>query len=232
MWSGSAGIAWVPPEASAVSDLREYWDRRYAAGGISGAGSVGALRAWKHQVIRSCADPASPVLDVGCGDLSFWHDCLPEAYTGLDFSTTIIARNQRRYPDRHWICSPASVRPPVTAPVVTCLDMLFHILDEGEYRRTLATLCACSERWIFVYTWYTNPIPALLWRIRLDLLRAFRIRGLIATFFDTSTDQTYEAYRPFQEYLPIFETAGFDLVRFAPYDESGGMYVFRKREAA
>lgn len=215
-----------------MSDPRKYWDERYAAGGTSGAGSIGALRDWKHQIIRSYAGTPASVIDIGCGDLSFWHGNPPVTYTGIDISSVIIARNQRRYPEHRWICAPGSARPPVSAPVVLCLDMLFHILDETEYRRTLETICACSERWIFAYTWYANPIPALLWRIRWELLRAFRIRGMIATFFDPSSDQTYETYRPFREYLPIFEAAGFDLVRFAPYDESGGMYVFRKREVS
>jgi hypothetical protein len=213
-----------------VSNPRKYWDRRYAAGGTSGLGSVGTLRDWKHQVILSYAGTPASVIDVGCGDLSFWHGCPPESYTGIDLSTVIIARNQRRYPDRRWICSPGSVRPPVTAPVVLCLDLLFHLLDETEYRRTLETLCACSERWIFIYTWHTNPIPAIRWQIRVDHLRHLRLRAFAASFWDLTSDHVYEQFRNLRTDLPLFTAAGFDLDRFVPYDQVGGMYVFRKRE--
>lgn len=211
-----------------MDNPRDYWNERYAAGGTSGPGSVGALRDWKRGVVLSTAGPLTSVIDIGCGDLSFWDGCPPAQYTGLDLSTVIIARNQRRFPDRRWICGAASVHPPVSAPVVLCFDVLFHILDETEFRRTLASLCACSEQWIFIYTWHTNPIPALRWQIRFDLLQHLRFRALAATFGDLTSDQTYEKFRNLQEYLPIFAAAGFDLHRFAPYDQIGGMYVFRR----
>jgi hypothetical protein len=179
-------------------------------------------------MVLTYAGPLASVIDVGCGDLSFWRRCPPVAYTGIDFSSTIIARNQIRFPDRRWICSPASQPSPVSAPVVLCFDVLFHILDETEFRRTLASLCACSEQWIFIYTWHTNPIPALRWQIRFDHLRHLRLRALAASFGDLTSDQTYEKYRNLQEYRPAFAAAGFVLHRFAPYDQIGGMYVFRR----
>jgi 2-polyprenyl-3-methyl-5-hydroxy-6-metoxy-1,4-benzoquinol methylase len=209
--------------------LQNYWDERYDAGGTSGPGSIGALQNWKHQTISAYIDPFTSVIDIGCGDLSFWGNRLPATYTGIDFSTVVIAHNLIRFPDRQWICGPASEKHPISAQAVICFDVLFHIMDENEFRQVLTSICSYSEQWIFIYTWYTNPIPTLRWQIRLKHLRNFRLQALIESFRDLTNDQVYERFRNLQEYLPIFDDAGFDLYQFIPYDQIGGMYIFRRR---
>ena len=49
-----------------------YWEIHYHLGGTSGAGSVDKYRAWKWEAITTYLPKVEHVVDVGCGDLSFW----------------------------------------------------------------------------------------------------------------------------------------------------------------
>lgn len=76
----------------------QYWENRYRKGGTSGAGSTGEYRKWKWGIIESYVGNVDDVLDVGCGDLSFWEgrDC--PKYLGLDISPTIIEKDRQLRP--------------------------------------------------------------------------------------------------------------------------------------
>jgi 2-polyprenyl-3-methyl-5-hydroxy-6-metoxy-1,4-benzoquinol methylase len=82
--------------------------------------------------------PHIPVLDVGCGDLSFWHwsdkplrwrTC--HDYTGLDISPYTIYHNQLKKPNWRFlnidICK--QYIPWLKRDVVLCLDVIHHIMN-------------------------------------------------------------------------------------------------------
>jgi hypothetical protein len=195
-----------------VVQTQQYWNSRYAAKGTSGPGSVGLSRAWKWGVItRHCPNYGnSSVIDVGCGDLSFWEQRdLPATYLGIDMSEVIIRRNQAGYgsPTAHFINSRAEERQPISAPVVFCFDVLFHVLDERQYLAILENLCSYSQDYLFVYTWIRNPFrdPLIVSR---QICR-FRFRDLVTGV--VSGHDAYQMYRDFSLYLPVFERRGFRL---------------------
>lgn len=72
------------------------WDVRYRLGGSSGWGSVGASKYWKWSVIDRYINPIDDVVDVGCGDLTFWdgRDC--QRYVGIDPSSYVIKKNRMK----------------------------------------------------------------------------------------------------------------------------------------
>jgi hypothetical protein len=146
-----------------------YWENHYKCRGSSGEGSVGNNREWKWRTIMLYAQEIDDVIDIGCGDLSFWEDCKlapkPSRYLGLDVSSTIIDRDRREYPDRSFRV--ADARTPILglkARIVLCLDLLFHIMDDDTFVRILENLCDYSLDWIFVFTWCRNPFN-LRWRL-------------------------------------------------------------------
>jgi hypothetical protein len=51
---------------------KEYWENRYASGGTSGCGSIGKLKEWEWKAITEYLPTPDHIIDVGCGDLSFW----------------------------------------------------------------------------------------------------------------------------------------------------------------
>jgi len=50
----------------------DYWERHYSKGGSSGPGSIGNYRSWKWNTILEFENSIDDVIDIGCGDLSFW----------------------------------------------------------------------------------------------------------------------------------------------------------------
>ena len=121
-----------------------------------------------------------------------------------------IEINQKKKSTWNFICSDASkyhTFPP--ADVVFCHDMLFHIMDDGTYNGILNNLTRYSDKFIFIYTWLVNPLEP-----RTD-------------------DGRYQKYRDFNLYIPIFEKAGFELVKMIPspkiLDKYGAMWIFKRK---
>jgi hypothetical protein len=221
----------VEHQSSIAAQTKLYWDRRYAGNGDSGPGSVGYSRAWKWGIItRYCPDyHESSLIDVGCGDLSFWDQrSLPNSYTGIDMSRVIIQKNQMKYGSNgaRFVNCGAEERQPISARIVLCLDMLFHILDEQQYVAILENLCAYSAEYLFVYTWIKNPFldPALAGNLVMRLKFRDLVTGLL-----WGRDR-YQMYRDFSSYLRIFHDRGF---RLETVELAGGlnpyaaMMVFR-----
>jgi len=200
---------------------KAWWERRYREGRPSGPGSVGRGRAWKWKVITEYAGGPRSVVDVGCGDLSFWEDRDCPDYTGIDIACNIIAQDRVARPDWVFICANAAEKQSVGGDVVLCLDLLFHIMNTDDFKAILRNLCSYSERWIFVYTWTVNPFTdgpnSEMWRAR----------------GKTVTDDRFQYYRPLRDYLPLFNERGFKLVeaRCPPWGGIGELFVFKKNRA-
>jgi len=188
----------------------EYWEKRYREGGKSGRGSVGASREWKWSIIRKHVTLVDDVVDVGCGDLSFWEGRTCERYFGVDISPYIIKRNAEKRPDWAFIAWPAERRLPLRGRVVLCLDVLFHILDDEVATKIMDNLCEYSSEWVVIHAWWRNPFEGKV------------------------NDELYQAYRPLDKAL--FTGRGFDCVEEAPAPEEvnpyGAMYIFRKKAPA
>ena len=139
--------------------MEEYWEERYASGSASGCGSIGPSRTWKWDIINCYLPKIDRIIDVGCGDLSFWEGRSYKDYTGIDISKTIIERNREKRPKWNFIVSPAETYiNGVTGECVFCLDTLFHIMDDGTFISILENLCYYSTKYIFIHTWFRNPL--------------------------------------------------------------------------
>ncbi|MBA3044795.1 MAG: class I SAM-dependent methyltransferase [Euryarchaeota archaeon] len=202
---------------------KDYWEERYKQGKGSGEGSIGSYKKWKWEIIKHHVKDLDDILDVGCGDLSFWEgqDC--QKYTGIDFSSIIIENNQKLHPDWKFIVASASDQLNVSARIVLCLDVLFHIMDENTYIKILNNLGLWSNEWLLIFTWEKNPFD-----------KRKGIRKILTK--PKVTDGAYQYYRDFSKYVNILESHGFILLEtrsidLSPSDESrpiGAMYVFKK----
>jgi hypothetical protein len=211
-----------------------YWEGNYRKGGTSGPGSVGSLRQWKWENIVKYSGPITEVIDVGCGDLSFWEGKTPPSrYVGIDISQTIIDRNRERWPSSTFICSSADRTLELEqARIVFCLDVLFHIMDDGIYENILANLMRYSSEWIFVYTWRKNPFASPIFRTRVAFSSILHGKiGLgLANVGDRSSDGVYQKYRKFEDYLPLFLENGFAIKNnetSGRLEDLGSLYVFQ-----
>jgi len=190
-----------------------YWDNRYKNGGTSGQGSIGELRSWKWNIIKKYNGIRESVIDIGCGDMSFWeNNKLPLNYIGIDFSDVIIQKNIKKYPkSQFYTKSSASTPLHICADTVICFDMLFHIMNDSDYIQTLQNICTYSNNQIFIYTWIINPLPKK-W-----------------IFFETLSD-TYEKYYNPIIILKIILNNGFILKNLETnnIDKYGAMFIFEK----
>jgi len=210
----------------------DYWERRYSKGGFSGPGSIGNYRSWKWNTILEFENSIDDVIDIGCGDLSFWEGRNCSRYIGIDGSPTIISRNRNLRPSWEFILSSADILQPAQGKIVFCFDLLFHIIDDEIYKKILYNLCKYSQDWIFIYTWHKNPFRNIKIRYRVALKRIIdgNILNAIKVLLGSDTDYEYQKYRNLIDNLDIFEKNGFKLIKVIPipYDSWGAMYVFRK----
>jgi len=201
----------------------EYWEKRYRAGGDSGAGSVGEIREWKWRIIERYAGKVDDVIDVGCGDLSFWKNRDCPRYLGLDTSHTIVERDRHERPKWEFRVHRAEVAlESAPARIVLCLDVLFHIMNDQQFDQILENLCRFSKEWIFIYTWIRNPFD-LQWALgRLKNRTIPNLKWML-----TGSDGEYEKFRSLENYLRIFAGAGFELVH-KEIRGIGAMYAFTR----
>lgn len=208
-----------------------YWESRYQSGGTSGIGSIGKGKAWKWGIIDHYAPNIQSVVDVGCGDLSFWSGRKCEDYTGIDVSSTILERNKSSHPEWRFILSSSDkFLNGLKRECVFCFDLLFHIIDEDVFVNTLHNICRYSSHYIFVSTWKRNPFS------RVGSVRRFLRTGdtniLRYLIFPAKTDMKYQYFRLLNDYSGIFREHGFCLL--GEHESSNAedcMYVFEKKQA-
>jgi hypothetical protein len=214
----------------------QYWDQRYIEEGTSGEGSIGEKGDFKWSIIDKHVPILQSVVDVGCGDLSFWakRDC--NDYTGIDISKSIVERNRILRPDWEFIWSNAETSiEGLTKDTVFCFDVLFHIMNDETYHEILENLTHYSRNHIFIYTWIRRPfqktrlIKRLLEAVvKFKPFRAIRLLKRIL-LSDLNTDGEYQYYRPLERDIGIFEEKGYRLAEIARHpDKIGAMYVFER----
>ena len=157
------------------------------------------------------------MVDVGCGDLSFWEARHCKSYIGIDIAENIIDENRGKRPE--WKFIPANAKDKIEGikgRVVFSLDLLFHIMNTDDFVKILENLCYYSMEWIYIYTWSINPFLQEKWQ----------------KLGKTVTDDKFQYYRPLRDYLEIFLSRGFNLeaTRWPPWGGIGELFVFRKSE--
>lgn len=214
----------------------QYWDQRYINDGTSGAGSIGDYRDFKWSIIDKHVPFLQSVVDVGCGDISFWERRECKNYTGIDISRAIIERNRILRPDWEFIWSNAETRiEELSKDTVFCFDVLFHIMNDKTYLKILENLTYYSRNHIFIYTWISSPFRKTRLMKRLytavTKLKLFKAVELVKKILskNLNTDGKYQYFRPLERDLWLFEEKGFKLVEIVRHlNNIGAMYVFAR----
>jgi len=140
---------------------REYWERHYAQGGTSGAGSEGPLARFKAQVVNDfVADNGiSSVIEFGCGDGRQLALADYPQYLGLDVSPTTLGATMARFAgdrtksfmryDPERFNDPAKL---VTADLALSLDVIYHLVEDDVYDLHLRHLFGAARRFVVLYT--------------------------------------------------------------------------------
>lgn len=131
---------------------RAYWERRYRAGGNSGAGSGGVLLRYKAAVINAfIADNGiASVLDLGCGDGRLLSLLRAPAYVGVDVAPTALASCAARFPHHRFLpFDSLDAEPP--AELALSIDVIFHLVEDDVFLRNIQALFGHATRFVLIY---------------------------------------------------------------------------------
>lgn len=136
-----------------------YWERRYATGGGSGAGSSGAAARWKADVVNAWVREygVESVVDYGCGDGNQLALAEYPRYLGLDRSPTAIRTCIARFRDdrtksflhydpevlsdpARWLC----------ADLALSMEVLFHLVEDDVFEDYLRRLFGSAQRFVAI----------------------------------------------------------------------------------
>jgi SAM-dependent methyltransferase len=143
-------------EAQATrTPLVAYWERRYAAGGTSGAGSSGLIARAKAAYVNDLVlrERVASVVDWGCGDGQQIDLLRLPSYLGVDISPTAVAKCLARHPGRAFLVwPPAGLEVTVRAELALSLDVVHHLVDDDDFRAYWSRLFASAERLVCVHS--------------------------------------------------------------------------------
>lgn len=222
-----------------------YWEAKYKFGNTKEVGCTGRERQWRWRLVNGFVKELNDVIDIGCGNLSFWEgkDC--KKYIGTDISETVLEKDHNLRPDWIFINANASTSLKIEADVVFCFDVLLHIMDEEEYQAALKNLTIYSKKWLFISTWQVNPftsIRSLLWDIAAKVLPgkrkqpdsdgiSRRFQKYLQAIHERQIHDDYRYFRSLKRDFPLFRTEGFKLRTIRSSPSTLGMdkiYVFER----
>lgn len=146
-------------------DAIGYWNRRYARGGDSGDGSKGRLAVFKADFINQFVqkNQIGHVIELGCGDGLQLQLAKYPRYTGYDISEVAIQYCREKFKD-----DPVKKFEVLTKgmdfsadygqwDLALSLDVLYHIIDDTEFKNYLHTLFHLSSRYVILYAPDQHP---------------------------------------------------------------------------
>ena len=146
-------------------NYKDYWDKRYKMEGNSGAGSYGLLAEFKAKVINRFIEnnKIKTAVEFGCGDGNNLKMIHYPTYLGLDVATSSIEICKDMFKDDK-TKSFIQYTPKTfynngffTAELVLCLDVLYHIIPEDDFYKTLDDIFSTSSKYVILYT-NTDPV--------------------------------------------------------------------------
>lgn len=148
---------WLP--SMLFRNSPEYWERRYALGGDSGAGSYGESAAYKATTLNAFveAHAIQSVIEFGCGDGHQLTLARYPRYLGVDVSPSAIARCRSMFasdPTKSFITTGDYAGE--TAQLALSLDVLYHLVEDSIYEDYLRTLFAAGREYVIIYSSSTD----------------------------------------------------------------------------
>lgn len=147
---------------NAFKGSRDYWEKRYSAGGKSGIGSYGELATYKADVLNQFIKEKniSSVMEFGCGDGNQLTLAAYPTYTGLDVSATAIqiciqkfsadtTKSFYLYDSKAFQDHAQRFR----ATLCLSLDVVYHLIEWEVYEAYLHHLFETADKYVIIYAW-------------------------------------------------------------------------------
>jgi SAM-dependent methyltransferase len=134
----------------------DYWEKRYAAGGDSGAGSYGESATSKAEVVNGLVAElgVTSVVEFGCGDGNQLTLAEYPQYLGLDVAKSAVERCETLFAGDatkafEWY-QPEHYDPRPRADMALSLEVLFHLVEDEVFATYLRHLFAAGERYVLI----------------------------------------------------------------------------------
>ncbi len=141
-------------------NYKNYWELNYLLGQSSGTGSYGVLAEFKANVINAyiLKKNITSVIEFGCGDGNQLSYMDYKQYLGLDIAKSAIDLCKAQYGSDEnksflWYQPGYLINKSfITAELVVCLDVLYHIVEDGDFIQTLNDIFSCAGKAVILYT--------------------------------------------------------------------------------
>lgn len=136
-------------------DSQAYWEKRYARGKHSGAGSRGKLAEFKSAVLNEfvAKNQIGTVIEYGCGDGYQLSLANYPQYIGFDVSVTAVQVCRKLFAND----ATKSFREMrdyggETADLTLSLDVIYHLVEDEAYEAYMYRLLSSSNRFVIIYS--------------------------------------------------------------------------------
>ncbi|MEO0436468.1 MAG: methyltransferase domain-containing protein [Pseudomonadota bacterium] len=136
------------------SGSSDYWERRYARGGNSGAGSYDRFADFKAEVLNTFVieRKIASVIEFGCGDGHQLSLANYPRYLGFDVSATAIERCKSKFAqDKTKTFELLEQYQQQRASLVLSLDVIYHLVEDEVYVAHMRALFEASDGYVIVY---------------------------------------------------------------------------------
>ena len=135
-----------------------YWERRYARGGTSGAGSYGRLALFKAEFLNDFVERRGiqSVVELGCGDGHQLSLAGYPSYLGLDVAPTAVELCAKRFAadaSKRFMLhdSQRGLAPVQVAELALSLDVIYHLVEDEVFDAYMRHLFAAAKRYVIIY---------------------------------------------------------------------------------
>jgi SAM-dependent methyltransferase len=140
----------------------EYWRRRYATGGDSGAGSYSKFGSYKARVLNAFVlrHGITKVIEFGCGDGNQLSLATYDTYVGVDISEEAIRLCRERFSsDSTKTFQLADNYTGERAELSLSLDVVYHLVEDDVFENYMTRLFDAAERYVIIYSSDTELVP-------------------------------------------------------------------------
>lgn len=136
----------------------KYWQRRYAEGGNSGAGSYGRLAVFKAEIINKFVKENNifEIIEWGCGDGNQLKLAKYPIYIGFDISQKSIEICKKKFAGddtkKFYCCNDNDFNNVYKGDLALSLDVIYHLVEDNVYEQYMRRLFSSSKKYVCIYS--------------------------------------------------------------------------------
>ena len=136
-----------------------YWEKRYATGGNSGAGSYEKFAEFKSAVLNEFVkvNNIDSVIELGCGDGNQLSYADYKKYIGVDVSSSAINICKQKFMnDENKTFFVIDELKDHRAELAISLDVIFHLVEDAVFAHYMEQLFSVADKYVVIYSSNTD----------------------------------------------------------------------------